>query len=244
MITVAVIAITCLAFFVQAAFAFGGPLIAVPLLSLLIGTKDAVLITTVFSILSNVLIFKLWPYISWKKVFWVLPSLIGGLLAGLALFSFLNETILLFALTLYIFLYVANDYLKLQPVAALNRVIPTKFQSVFAGLSAGLMQGATGIGGGPPVAVYLKSHCVSVDEYRATYMVIWLVGNILRLLFLGFANFVHQNILLETLITFPFFMAAVFAGYYLPAYLSKEKFGHIVNLLLVISAVSILFKIM
>jgi uncharacterized protein len=237
-----VVAILCCAYFVQAAFAFGGPLIAAPLLSLLVGPRDAVVLTTIFSIVGSILIVNLWKYIDWRKILWLVPSLIVGLIAGLTIFSQLAERVLLILLAGYIVLYVLNDIFQPRFVACIKEEIPARLQAIAGGFGGGFIQGATGIGGGPPVVAYLKSNCRTVDEYRGTYMFTWLAGNLFRLAFMSVADFIHGKILQTSLVTLPFFMISLYAGYYLPGNFSKRIFNIGIDLLLLVTAASILVK--
>jgi uncharacterized protein len=242
MITFLVLVVICFAYFVQAAFAFGGPMIAAPILSLIIDPKDAVVMTTIFSILGSALILNLWRHIDWGKMYWLLPNLVVGLLAGFMLFRFIYERVLLLLLASYIVAHVLTNLWKPWAMANVKWMMPMKFRAVAGGFSGGFIQGATGVGGGPPIVAYLKSSCGTVDEYRATYMVTWLMGNLIRLSFMGYGDFVHDRIVYRSLIILPFFAVALYAGYYLPRGFNKTTFNNVVDLLLLVTAGSIFMK--
>lgn len=55
-VTIAATIIIALAFFGESIFGFGGGLIAIPLLSLLIGVKDAVTLVLIFQLLMGLMI--------------------------------------------------------------------------------------------------------------------------------------------------------------------------------------------
>jgi uncharacterized protein len=242
MVLFLVVIVICFAYFIQAAFAFGGPLIAAPILSLIVGPKDAVVLTTIFSLLGSVLIVKLWRDVDWQKICWLVPNLILGLVVGLAVFSFLNERVLLLLLAAYLVLHVLNDQLKPNFMGQLTASIPQRLRAVAGGFTGGFIQGATGIGGGPPIAAYLQTSCRTIDAYRGTYMLTWLAGNLFRLAFMGLTDVMHGRIVQRSLVTLPFFMVSIFAGYYLPNGISKRTFNTVISLLLLVTAVSIVAK--
>src|SRR5258708_33640020 len=59
--------IIAIAFFGESIFGFGGGLISIPLLSLLIGVKGAVTLVLIFQLLTGLLIWKSYKHIDWKS---------------------------------------------------------------------------------------------------------------------------------------------------------------------------------
>ena len=76
------IPIICFSFFTQAAFGFGGGLIAISLLSLFLDAKDAVVMVMFFQFLIGLLIFKLWKEVDKPTLIRLAPGLAIGTLAG------------------------------------------------------------------------------------------------------------------------------------------------------------------
>jgi len=61
-----IVGIITLAFLGEAMFGFGGGLIAVPLLSLLLGVKEAVTLVLIFQVLMGFLLIRCYRDIAWK----------------------------------------------------------------------------------------------------------------------------------------------------------------------------------
>ena len=96
--------------------------------------------------------------------------------------------------------------------------------------------------GGPVIAAYVKQNTASVAAFRATVMSIFLLMNLLRCLFMGAADFMRQDVLFYASVTLPFFAIAIFLGYHAPRKLNAKTFGHVINGLLVASALSLIIK--
>ena len=126
MMTAAVVAIICFAYFVQAAFGFGAGLIALPLLGLLIDTKTAVVLLAIFPTLTAVLLIPLRSAIDWGLIRKLIPGVLAGLAAGLILFAYADVKIISYALAAYLLMYVANEYVPLKFFRATGARIPKK----------------------------------------------------------------------------------------------------------------------
>ncbi|MGO9805560.1 MAG: sulfite exporter TauE/SafE family protein [Rhodomicrobium sp.] len=233
---------TGLAAFVSVAFAIGYALIAVPILSLLIGTKSAIAIGLFFNVFTGAQFWFQRKYISWPDAIAILPASLLATLAGLFLFFHMHEAGLSSLLAGYLIVFVGAHWLR--PAAAPLRLQdasrPPMAAPIFAGLLSGLFQGMVGIGG-PPLATYLKARHLHKHAFRATLMLCFFSSNILRVtgsleLFQGepFWSFVLPAI--------PLFIGGSVAGHHLPRIMSEKTFQYCVDVLLLLSAAMLIVK--
>jgi len=241
MTTAAVVFVICFAYFVQAAFGFGAGLIALPLLSLMIDPKTAVVILAIFPVLTSVVLIPLRHDIDWKKIIRLGPGIAIGLPFGLFLFASTSGKLISICLALFVLVYVAGNFTKRNFFAAIEDKLPAHMQPFAVGLATGILSGLLG-NGGPPMAAYLQKNTSSAVVFRATLLAIFLCVNIVRCFFLGMTNFIRGDVIHYSLIALPFFAVAIFAGYHVPKKISQSSFDTGINVLLLLSAFSILAK--
>jgi uncharacterized membrane protein YfcA len=140
-----------LAFGGQALFGFGGGLVAVPLLSLLLNVGDAVVLVAIFQFLFGALAIRNYRSVAWSLMPSLLVGMLLGLLVGVWALPLLPERFLqgLLSVTIIAFLIEA----ALAP--RLGAVRPSSLGGMCAGATSGFFQGCLGMGG-PPVVMYLK----------------------------------------------------------------------------------------
>ncbi len=233
---------TGFAAFVSVAFAIGYALIAVPILSLLIGTKTAIAIGLFFNVFTGAQFWFQRKYVSWPDAIAILPASLLATLVGLFFFFHVHESGLSSLLALYLIVFVAGRWLR--PAARLHSQgvsdKPPVAAPIFAGLLSGLFQGMLGIGG-PPLATYLKTRHLHKHAFRATLMLCFFSSNLLRVggsleLFQGEAFWSY------VLPAIPLFIGGSVAGHHLPRMLSEKTFQVCVDVLLLLSAAFLLGK--
>jgi uncharacterized membrane protein YfcA len=234
-----VAAIVGFAFFMQAAFGFGGGLIATPLLAAVIGAKSAIAVVMVFQFLMGFLIFKLRKDIVRAVFFRLAPALTAGVVAGLLLFSAVNERYLAILLALYVAAYAAADMLNLR--GKWGDIVPERIKPWAAGFSGGLIQGLTGTGG-PAIIPYIKDNTASLAAFRATVGVALLFLNAVRVAVAGVSHAIEGPVVHYILYAVPLFALALIAGDKVPGFIDRKTANMIINLLLLGSAAAIFVK--
>lgn len=161
---------------VQGATAFGFALVAVPLLLLFLPATETIAISlTVGSVLNLMLIRIDRSSVDWREVLSFLPAIGAGAVAGMLLLKSLNSprfsavvgiTILVMAIIM-----LAHRSWKAGPGQPLRQTV---------GIIAGLLFGATSMGG-PPLVLYLTGRGLTKEGLRATLAVTFLMGNLLAL---------------------------------------------------------------
>ncbi len=242
LIHVAAALTTGFAAFVSVAFAIGYALIAIPILSLLVGTKTAIALALFFNVFTGAQFWFERKYVSWPDAIAILPVSLLATLAGLYFFFHVHESGLSSLVALYLIVFVAGHWLRrgggAPPQNAPGK--PPVMAPIFAGLLSGLFQGMLGIGG-PPLVTYLKTRHLHKHAFRATLMLCFFSSNMLRVagsldLFQGetFWGYVLPAI--------PLFIGGSLAGRHLPRILSEKTFQYCVDVLLLLSASLLLGK--
>lgn len=226
-----------LTFLVEACFGFGGGLIAIPLLSLTMAPKDAVFLMLTFQCLKSVLLVTAWRQIDWQALKLLPIGILVGAVIGTMLLDMVDAQSLRLFLAVYLILFVAGDYLKIS-----WRGLPHgQTGSLLAGISGGLISGLTGMGG-PALVTCLRTQNLPKAQFRATIL--------LALTLLNFFRFAldYREIMQSPALHAYFqpciaiFCLVMLLGSRLPRFLSERAFKTGVNLLLLLSAVLLLWR--
>ena len=226
-----------LTFLVEACFGFGGGLIAIPLLSLMLAPKDAVFLMLTFQCLKSVLLVTAWRQIDWSALKFMPIGILAGAVIGTMLLDVVDAQTLRLFLAFYLILFVAGDYLKFS----WRLQAPGQTGSLLAGVSGGLISGLTGMGG-PALVTYLRTQNLPKAQFRATIIV--------ALTLLNFFRFAldYRDILQSTAVHAYFlpclavFCLVMVLGSRLPKFLSEQRFKAGINVLLLLSAVLLLWR--
>jgi uncharacterized protein len=168
-------AVVCLASMIKGTIGFGFPLVAVPLLSALMGPRVAIPVVAIPTLLSNVLVIRRGGAAGTPAAMWMaLSGLAVGTVAGALLLGSLDARLVSGLVGLVAILYVLATALRLTvrvPAASARQVGP-----VF-GVLAGLMGGATGISS-PLMASYLLLLRLEKREFVFWITVMFFIVNI------------------------------------------------------------------
>jgi uncharacterized membrane protein YfcA len=176
-LTILIVAvIIAFAFFGESIFGFGGGLISIPLLSVLIGIKSAVTLVLIFQLLMGLLLWKSREHISWRHAKPMTISILLGTASGTVLLSYANLKLLQLFLAGSIVLFLAKS-LFLKKVTF--GVSDNATKAVSAGLGGGLFQGLIGTGG-PILTMYLSVTISNKLKMRATLIYLFFITSVLR----------------------------------------------------------------
>src|SRR5258708_7048078 len=130
--------IITIAFFGESIFGFGGGLIAVPLLSILLGVKIAVTVVLMFQLCMGLLIFGSYKHTNLKLLLPMTITLVAGTIIGTYTLSVVSDSFLRIFLAISIFLFLAKSFFfKGFDFMKQNE----KMWGNIAGLFGGLFQG-------------------------------------------------------------------------------------------------------
>ncbi len=230
--------VICLAFFGESIFGFGGGLISIPLLSFVIGVKDAVTLALIFQLLMGLLIFHNYKDTDWKVAIPMTAGLIIGGTIGTFTLSLLSNVFLerLLAVTIFIFLIKMiffNGFTFGNP--------KHKAWGIFAGLLGGWVQGVVGTGG-PILSMYLAVATPEKRVFRATLIYLLFMVSLTRVITSLGRGLLTQHIFFLSLPILPFFIIAIFVGHFIHAKIAEKYYRYAVYIILFFSAVSMLFK--
>ncbi len=218
----------------------GYPVLAVPLIALVTGIEDAVVVVAIPNLAANVIL--CWEARDARAEARDLGRLVGlgivGAVIGTVALVHLPEQPLLIALALTVAVFVAQ--MIRRPELGLDRATATRWSPV-AGLFTGLMQGAVGVSG-PIVATWLHGYRLAVQTYVYSVTVIFGVTGAVQLVMLTVQGQLHGDRVVGALLAGVGVAIALPLGLRLRRRLAGPTFEKVVLVVLLVSAVSLLFE--
>lgn len=165
-----------IAYVVEGLTGFGGAVIALPFLSILIGLNDAVTLILVISSLFGIyILLKKRQDVDWKQYIRIITFMALGLPIGILLGQYLPQNVLKTALGLF----TLTAGIKGLWFRSVSKKAPM-FLMRLCLVGGGILQGAFATGG-PLVIVYAKSMIQEKHKFRATLILVWLTLNAILL---------------------------------------------------------------
>ena len=234
----AVAAIIAVAFFGESIFGFGGGLISIPLLSLLLGVRDAVTLVLIFQLCMGSLIWKSYKHINWKAakpmtVSIAIGTLVGTLLLSKASTSFLE---LFLGISILIFLIKMAWFSGFTFGRRRSEIAATT-----AGLGGGLFTGLIGTGG-PVLTMYLSAAIAQKLAIRATLIYLFFVTSVIRLGISIHEHLFTAHILNLALVALPCFIVAILLGQHVHEKINDKYYRLGIYIILGGSAIVLLSK--
>ncbi len=227
--------------FLKGATGAGAPVVGVPILAIVFDVPMAVAIFSVLNLFSN--IWQSWAFrdavTDWRFV-WVMSATgaVGAVLGSILLATLPTE-ILMAALALIVFAYIA---LRLsRPGWQLARATGQKLAPA-AGFVGGFMQGAGGLSA--PVSVtFLNSLNLTRREFIGTISVFFIAMSVFQIPVLAALGILDwQRAALGIAAMLPLFIG-IYVGSWSARYLSKEAFDKAILVLLAVIAVKLLWDV-
>ena len=220
---------------VRATFGFGDALIAMPLITLLLGSQIA---TPVVALVTNVVtMIILWG--DWRKVDiraarqLILASLIG-IPFGLWLLKAAPEQIIKTILAIIIILF--SLYRLLQP--RLIKLVGDRWAFLF-GFSAGILGGAYNTLG-PPIIIYSTLRQWPPDRFRATLQGYFFPTGLLIVSSHGLSGLWTQPVRQLFLLSLPLIPLGILLGRKLAQYIPPARFDQIIYIILILLGILLL----
>jgi uncharacterized membrane protein YfcA len=230
-------AIIAVAFGGQAMFGFGGGLIAVPLLSLILDVQDAVILVSIFQFLIGALIFKNYRSVAWS----LMPPLVGGMVlgvyAGTVALSVMSEGSLQLILAGFILAFLAKELLA--PQLGVGKA--STVSGSISGLLGGFFQGCLGMGG-PNVVMYLKNAIGDVRIFRASIIFWAALANVVRIPFSSIQGLYSPLVWSLSWKILPVFIGALLIGQKFHAKIPATLYFRVVYAFLIVAACSLVVK--
>jgi len=233
-----VIGIAFLAAGCQSLTGFGSALVAVPLLSLYLDAKLAVVISTFLStIVSTPLLFEVRRQVRMAKV---APLAIGGVLGvpvGLLILKEADAGVLKVLVAAVVIL--ASALLFLAPRLTLGG--RNLLSALVTGALSGLLRASTSMAG-PPVVLYTLSHEREIEEFRSTVLGAFLFTGVLTVPGLIVADLISRDALIATAVAIPGLALGLLVGTLLRSRVQPKLFRSLVLAVLVITSVGVILS--
>lgn len=231
----ALIAVTFLATLVQGVTGFGSALVAMPLVSLLLGVRFAGPFVALLSLAINLaFLIPAGNRLPWRRV---LPLLVGtsiGIPFGLLFLARADARLAQVALGLAL---VASGILPKRPRCAPPSEGVGK--ALGTGAVAGILGGAFNFSG-PPVMLYAASRPWTKAETHATLQLYFLASNVVIIAGQVLAGLTTGPVVLAAGAVLPALAAGALVGWAVHRRVSEERFRHIVRLGLVAAGLALL----
>ena len=226
----------CIAFasFAQTLSGFGFSLLAVPLMTLVVSPRDAVVVATILASVSTTsqsLIDRKHVDMSIAKR--LIAASYAGMPFGLLAFIFVSETGLRLVLGVVV---VSAAVLLLRGFRL--REESYRFDWLL-GMVSGFLSTSTSTNG-PPLVFLMQARQLDPATFRATINTVFAVVNVGALALFISAGKVNNNNLLGVAVALPALGVAMVCGYAVRRNITQERFNNIVIFLLFLSAVSVI----
>lgn len=223
--------------------AFGGGLaiLGVPLLSLVMPPLDAAIV--VAPLVSFMDIFALGSFgpRTWSKkdITWIMPFLVLGIGAGYFFFTRVNPHLVEASIAAVTLLFTGYWFLRGR-TAKPSRMPVSPPLAMLAGTASGFTT-FVAHAGGPPVNMYLLKRGLNKTIYTGTNLVIFTLGNLIKLVPYGILAFAKPSTLIDAAVLAPAVPIGVWAGVYLHRRLEQNQLYFWCYLLLTAAAAKLLF---
>lgn len=236
MMTILLCAVVFFASLIQGLTGFGFGLVAVSLLGLIVGIKEASLLVVLASLIMKVNIFcHVWKHFRFKLVWITMVGILIGTPLGVCFlakgdaptFSLILGGVILLAL---LFKWMPGAKLPMSPLYA----------GFPAGLFSGLLHGAFNTGG-PPLVIYYSSIASDKMVYSAALQFLLFVSVVFRIILLGAGGLFDKNILLQSAFCSVFAVAGSTVGVKMMKKIPMKKLSIGINILLLLVALKYIY---
>jgi len=224
--------------FVRSAFGFGDAVIAMPLLSMIIGLQLATpLIAFIAATISLIIVVKDHKHIDFHVTWRLVISSLIGIPFGLLLLKGVSDNWAKLILGVCIVLFGLYNFIK----PSLRLDDKRGIISLFAGFLAGILGGAYNTNG-PLVVIYGKLKQWSPEKFRNTLQGYFLFSGFSILIGHGLAGLWTTEVLKLYLFLLPVVLIAIVTGDHIHKRISGDRFNQIVNILLIFIGLILFLK--
>ncbi len=227
-----------ISFLGESIFGFGAGLIAIPILSILIGVKEAVIFMLIFQFLTGLLIIGTYKNTPWKTVIpMCIALIIGTVIGSYVLIRFSGRYLNIFLAASIILFLIKTAYLK---GFNLNKKYLKIWTYVF-GFLGGLFQGIIGMGG-PALTMYLMIAETQKIYFRAALIFLFFITSIIRIILLRNSTLFESKNLNMVIPVLPFYFIAIFTGHRIHTKIGEKYYKSAIYIILAFSAIVLLVK--
>lgn len=224
-----VLAVIFFSTLVRSTLGFGNALLAMPLLTLLIGVRESSpLVALLGLVISLLMLLRGWEAVRWQEILVLLVASLPGILLGLVLLTSAPERIVKWILGLVLAGFGLYNILGTR-LPQIDR----DWLRVPCGFLAGVL-GSAYNSNGPPIIVYGVLRGWDKDQFRASLQGFFLVSNLLIVAGHGIYGLWTERVLLLFLATVLPAAAAVFLGERIAARIPQDRFDRLINIFLIL----------
>lgn len=212
---------------IQGLTGFGGGLVAIPLLCLIMDVKFAIPLAILNGlVITTTMAYTLRSSLDWRKILPLLIGSIPGVFAGTILLKLADPVVLNRLLgVLLISISTLNLIIRPKP---LN---PSALWGYIAGFFTGAINAAVGAGG-PPAIIYTTLTNWKKDEIKATLSGFFMLNGYLTVVVYAFHGMITENTLTSFVFTLFFVVLGTFAGSRISGRINRRAYLRIVYILL------------
>lgn len=230
------------AYVVRGTAGFGGGLVAIPLLLMVLPLTTVLPVVTVLNMVSSLQAFKVRDHIQWRELLKLLPFAAIGVLLGLYVFTSIDLELLTKAFAVFLIIYAVYGIVSSRREKDVQRRQAPKWILVPVGIIAGFLATIFGGSGGGFFAVYLDGLRLPRHQFRATVTTILLCVALMR--FSGYMKlgFYSGDTLTLLGAALPVMLAGAFVANILVDKMSDKNFRVVIAIVLIASGVTLLLK--
>ncbi|MDF1794606.1 MAG: sulfite exporter TauE/SafE family protein [Thalassobaculaceae bacterium] len=225
--------------FMKGGFGGGFAIVGIPLLALAMDPLTAGAILAPLFVVMDLVALRYWKPDTWSKpdLVILLPGLIVGIALGTVLLSVLDGRAVAIAMALITLTFAALWFKGGGRIDPKPRSAPKAF-------AAGIGSGVTTMvahSGGPPLAIYLLGLGLTKALYAGTTSIFFTAGNLIKVVPWLWVATPTREMLVLMLIALPAIPLGVWLGWRMHERLDQEQLYRLCYLLLVITAVKLLW---
>lgn len=208
---------------------FGSTSIGIPILALAIGTEKSLLLLSAAGLaLCLIVLSTQYKKIQYKELFIILACIVPIMPVGYLLYAKLRTTEWILRLIMGTFITIISAREIWRRIVRKDNSDPPRWL-IYSSLGVGaIVQGMLSIGGAL-INVYALTRIKDKSEFRATMVVVWLVTNIISLMFRVFVLHAYTAAMwTAVLYSLPLIGAAYYLGNKLHNRIPNERFANVV----------------
>jgi uncharacterized protein len=230
------------AFAIRGTAGFGGGIVAVPMLALVLPLQQVVPLMTALTFLASAgQGVRGRRNIQWREVVRLVVFALPGVALGLYLFSVLDPRPLSRALGIFVMLYAVYAFAMAgrRPALAERWVYPL---AAVVGFAAGLAGTLFGGAAGPIFVIYLGARTLDKNQFRTTMTAIMVCMAIVRLTGYASLGFLDATGLKYLAAAIPLMMIGSYLGERLVRHVEQRRFERVLGGILIVSGAVLVLK--
>jgi len=230
------------AFAVRGTAGFGGGIVAIPLLALVLPLQQIVPLMTALMFLASLGHgVRDWRKVQGREVVRLVSCALPGVALGLYLFAVLDPRPLSHALGVFVMLYAVYAFVT----AGHKPELPERWINPLAGVAgfaAGLAGTLFGGAAGPVFVMYLGARPLDKDQFRATMTAIMVCMSVVRLTGYASLGFVDATGLRYLAAGVPLMLLGGYLGERLVRRIAQRRFERVLGVILIASGAMLLVR--